>query len=187
MIALMQLLASSSNATTSACAIALGKTPQAIICETEAMLEFLVRMYYMRHSFDLFDPWIAVAMTMLGNKGNALLQASPNSDRTTLDNYRSIILLSAKAFESQAQNFHVATSLGIQLQSIVKPDLLQLIRTYVKAADVDEEDQELITQHPHSQWPIPIISLTDNPETSRLRELIKLSKKLSIKANNVHI
>lgn len=171
----MQLLDSSSHAISDTYALRMGKLPQAIIHENEAMLEFLVRIYYMRHGFDLFDPWIAVAMTMIGNKCNALLQAHPNDARIHTDNYKATILLSAKAFESQARNFHVAASLGIQLQTVLKPDLLQLVRTYVKTTGIDKEDLELITQHPHSQWPIPIIGLTDDPQKSRLRGLIQSS------------
>ncbi|EMD96008.1 hypothetical protein COCC4DRAFT_122531 [Bipolaris maydis ATCC 48331] len=109
------------------------ETPYAIMRASEIMLESLIRLYYMRHSFVHYDPWLIPAITRLGNDANRLLEGGPGEDPANLDGYRPTIILCAKALESQAQNIHIATSLGIQLYSVIKPQTLQLIRTYVKA------------------------------------------------------
>lgn len=169
----MQLLLANPSDTVIDCGLGVGETPQAIMRASEVMLESLMRLYYMRHSFVHYDPWLVVAMTRLGNNANDLLIGGSNEDPSNLDGYRSTIILCAKTFESQAQNIHVATSLGIQLHSVVKPQMLQLIRTHVKAAEIDKADEEAIAKHPHSQWPIPIINLSDDPEKTRLNHLIE--------------
>ena len=185
MIALMQLLLENSSDTVIDCGLGVGETPQAIIRASEVMLESLMRLYYMRHSFVHYDPWLMPAMTRLGNNANRLLEGNANDDPGNLDGYRSTIILCAKAFESQAQNIHVATSLGIQLQSIVKPQMLQLIRTYVKAMNIDKTDEETIAKHPHSQWPLPIINLSDDPEKTKLDHLIEAFEETGIQPGSV--
>ncbi|KAJ6200931.1 hypothetical protein J3E72DRAFT_183420, partial [Bipolaris maydis] len=95
--------------------------------------ERLVMPLHFSLYFVHYDPWLIPAITRLGNDANRLLEGGPGEDPANLDGYRPTIILCAKALESQAQNIHIATSLGIQLYSVIKPQTLQLIRTYVKA------------------------------------------------------
>ncbi|KAJ6286265.1 hypothetical protein J3E71DRAFT_359029 [Bipolaris maydis] len=132
-IALMQLLLANSSNKGTDYGLGVVETPYAIMRASEIMLESLMRLYYMRHSFVHYDPWLIPAITRLGNDANRLLEGGPGEDPANLDGYRPTIILCAKALESQAQNIHIATSLGIQLYSVIKPQTLQLIRTYVKA------------------------------------------------------
>ncbi|KAJ6213211.1 hypothetical protein PSV09DRAFT_2369802 [Bipolaris maydis] len=132
-IALMQLLLANSSNKGTDYGLGVVETPYAIMRASEIMLESLIRLYYMRHSFVHYDPWLIPAITRLGNDANRLLEGGPGEDPANLDGYRPTIILCAKALESQAQNIHIATSLGIQLYSVIKPQTLQLIRTYVKA------------------------------------------------------
>ena len=184
MIGLMQLLP---NDTVIDYGIDAEDTPRAIMRFLEARLEFLMRLYYMRHSFAIYGPWLIYPMARLGNHANELLEGGSDEDPGNLDGYRSTIILCAKALESQAQNFHVANSLGIQLHSIVKPQMLQLLRTYVKAVDVEKLDEEMITNHPHSQWPIPIINFGDDPERARVSHLIEGFKETHLQSGAVSV
>ncbi|KAJ4406241.1 hypothetical protein N0V91_004693 [Didymella pomorum] len=187
MIGLMQLpLADSSDAVVDS-GIGAEETPKAIIRSLEVKLEFLMRLYYMRHSFVNHSPWLIYPMARLGNHANELLEGGSDEDPGKLDGYRSTIILCAKALESQAHNFHVATSLGIQLHSIVKPEMLQLLQTYVKAVDVESAEEEMVAHHPHSQWPIPIINLGDDPEKARVDRLIEGFKGTHLQSGAVKV
>ncbi|KAJ8113741.1 hypothetical protein OPT61_g4193 [Boeremia exigua] len=185
MIGLIQSLLPDSSDTVTDSGLSAEDTPRATMKSLETSLEFLMRLYYMRHSFDIYGPWLIYPMAKLGNQANKLLECGSEEDTGNLDGYRSTIILCAQAIESQARYFHVAASLGVQLQSIVKPQMLQLMRAHVKAIDADKTDEEMIAKHPLSQWPIPIIDLRDDPEKARLKHLIEAFKETRIQPGAV--
>ena len=44
-----------------------GKTPQLVLNASKIMLDTLIRLYYARHSFEFYDPWIALASSTISN------------------------------------------------------------------------------------------------------------------------
>jgi hypothetical protein len=45
----------------------LGRSAKAIVDDAKMMLETVMRLYYARHGFELYDPWIAFALKIIGN------------------------------------------------------------------------------------------------------------------------
>lgn len=73
------------------------------------------------------------------------IQASNSSTFVTPETVRSTLIMCAKGLEGQGRNFHVA-NLGLRaLESSVKPDDMQVLRTYV--AHEGEVDEKSIVQH----------------------------------------
>lgn len=130
--------------------ICAGQTPTFAIHEASLLLETVVRIYYLRHSFEFYDPWVAFALTILGNTAIANLAAGADDEQNS-ESYQSTLILSAQGLETESAYYHLSTLLAVQLQSAMKPHDLQLVRTYVTAADVNDHDQGLIAQHSHSQ------------------------------------
>ena len=162
-----------------------GKTPQLVFDEANLVLETVMRLYYMRHSFEFFDPWLAFASIIIGNTAIANIAAGSSNESNILGSYRSALIMSAQCLNSQGLNFHLGTLLAIQLQSVMGSREMELVRTYVTAAGINNHDQELIAYHSHSQWPVPIIAINENPEKVILKNLVKAFEEVEIQSSDV--
>ncbi|PVH99462.1 hypothetical protein DM02DRAFT_643005 [Periconia macrospinosa] len=182
-IGLMKLIPESSSLDDPAILdICAGQTPTLAIYEASLLLETVVRLYYLRHSFDFYDPWVGFALTILGNTAIANLAAEADNGQH-LDSYRSTLILSTQGLKTQSAYYHLGTLLTIQLQSAMTPEDLQLVRTYVTAAGVNDHDQRLIAEHSHSQWPLPIIGGNEDPEQVVLKNLVKAFEEVEVQSS----
>ena len=142
--------------------------------EAKVMLETIMRLYYMRHNFEMYDPWITSSMVIIGNMVIDHLASDTVNDAKTLSDHRSTLILSAQGLKYQAKTHHVGALVCIQLHSRMSPGDLQLVRTFVTAAGIDETDRELIAEHSHSHWPVPIANNNiTSVEDIRLKNLVK--------------
>ncbi|KAF5566611.1 cupin domain-containing protein [Fusarium napiforme] len=150
-----------------------GKTPGTVLNEAKIMLETIMRLYYTRHNFEFYDPWIAFALTAIGNAVIADLAEGSDGDLQIKAGHRSTLILAAQGLSKQAQNYHVSRLLAIQLQKAMKPEDLQLVQTHTVASHVEDDEQALIAEHSDSLWPIPgLAAMNEDPERTRLKNLI---------------
>ncbi|KAF5717244.1 Zn(2)-C6 fungal-type DNA-binding domain-containing protein [Fusarium mundagurra] len=150
-----------------------GKAPETVLNEAKIMLETIMRLYYTRHNFEFYDPWIAFALTAIGNAVVADLAEGSDNDPQITAGYRSTLILAAQGLSKQARNYHVSRLLAIQLQKAMKPEDLQLVQTHTVASHVEDDEQALIAEHSDSLWPIPGLSaMNEDPEKTRLKNLI---------------
>ena len=137
------------------------------------MLETLIRLYYARHSFAAYDPWVTFTLAITGNLAAAALSsATPETPAAVLDDHRSTLILSAQGLETQASHYHLGTLSSIQLLAAVDPETLQLVRTYAGAPRAEGQDK-LSVEHSFSTWPVPIIGVNEDPERVRLKNLLR--------------
>ncbi|PVI08060.1 hypothetical protein DM02DRAFT_608166 [Periconia macrospinosa] len=162
-----------------------GSTPDLVLSNANLMLETVMRLYYMRHSFQLYDPWITFALTIVGNNAIENLASHSGNNSRSRDGYLSTLILSAQGLLNQGSNYHLATLVAVQLQSAMQPSDLQLVQTYVTAAGVDKSDQRLMVQHSHSHWVIPLIGISDDPKKYTLKELVKAFEDADLQASDV--
>ncbi|KAF6518003.1 hypothetical protein HZS61_002081 [Fusarium oxysporum f. sp. conglutinans] len=154
-------------------AVCSGKAPETVLNEAKIMLETIMRLYYTRHNFEFYDPWIAFALTAIGNAVVADLAEGSDNDPQITAGYRSTLILAAQGLSKQARNYHVSRLLAIQLQKAMKPEDLQLVQTHAMAAYMEDDEQALIAEHSDSLWPIPGLAvMTEDPERTRLKNLI---------------
>ncbi|KAM0545829.1 hypothetical protein ACHAPJ_011156 [Fusarium lateritium] len=118
-----------------------GKSLASVLDEAQIMLETVMRLYYIRHDFELYDPWISFALTVIGNMTITNLAKQSSSSSHTLAGYRSTLILSAQGLNKQSLNYHVGTLLSIQLQKAMDPGDSQLVQTHISAVRIDEDDQ----------------------------------------------
>ncbi|KAF5589172.1 cupin domain-containing protein [Fusarium pseudoanthophilum] len=150
-----------------------GKAPETVRNEAKIMLETIMRLYYTRHNFEFYDPWIAFALTAIGNAIVADLAEGSDSDPQIKAGYRSTLILAAQGLSKQARNYHVSRLLAIQLQKAMRPEDLQLVQTHTVASHVEDDEQALIAEHSDSLWPIPGLAvMNEDPERTRLKNLI---------------
>ncbi|CAA9956667.1 Zn-C6 fungal-type DNA-binding domain protein [Pyrenophora teres f. maculata] len=145
-----------------------------IASEARISVETLLRIYYMRHGFEVhntFSVWIQV---FVGNLAiEALRHARKNSsgDSTMIDVHRSTLVLCAVGLHSQGLSYQLGKLAFRALQVCMTPEDLQLVRTYCTPGE--EAEQSLLLQHTQSLWPVPIININENPETALLNGLLK--------------
>lgn len=103
------------------------------------------------------------------------LRADPS---TALDQHlpsaeilRSTLILCAMGLRSQAKSYHVCTLAYLGLQSQMQPGDLQLLLTYVKPPV--EEDMPPLDHEAVTSWPLPIISMSEDPEKAALSKMVK--------------
>lgn len=150
-----------------------GKAPAMVMKEAKIMLETVVRLYYARHNFEFYDPWMAFALTAVGNMVVADLAKEENNDPRITSGYRSSLILAAQGLNKQGLNYHVSRLLTIQLQKVMEPNDLQLVQTHVTAECIGDDEQNLIEEHSYSLWPVPgVARLNQVPDKARLGNLI---------------
>ncbi|SCO86145.1 uncharacterized protein FRV6_10272 [Fusarium oxysporum] len=139
-----------------------------------------MRLYYTRHNFELYDPWIAFALIAIGNAVVADLAETSDNSQTTAG-YRSTLILAAQGLRKQALNYHVSRLLSIQLQKAMKPEDLQLVQTHSLATYIEEDEESLIAEHSSSLWPVPALAaMNEDPERTRLNNPIEGVKEINI-------
>ena len=154
-------------------ALCLDKPPETALREARFKLETVVCLYCARHKFDSYDPWLACALTIVGNTVAAELKTA-RSDHNMLTGYRSILILSAQGLAKQSAHYHNGMLLAVQLQGAMDAANLQLVRTYTTNASTSTSDQQMIRKHSLSNWPLPaMIALDEDPEKARLNVMIE--------------
>ncbi|KAF2994990.1 hypothetical protein E8E13_004061 [Curvularia kusanoi] len=127
------------------------ESPMLGLYKARVMLETITCLYYARHGFEFYDPWIAFDLTLVRNFAICDLKI-PGIDPGILAGSNSILILSAKGLASQGLNYHNV---------------------------IDESDKKSIAEHSHSQWPVPgLVAANEDPENSRLRVLIEAPGKV---------
>ncbi|KAI1064165.1 hypothetical protein LB506_007927 [Fusarium annulatum] len=161
-----------------------GKSPEIVLNEAKIMLETIMRLYYTRHNFEFYDPWIAFALTAIGNAVVADLAEGSDNDPQIIAGYRSTLILASQGLSKQAQNYHVSRLLAIQLQRAMKPGDLQLVQTHAVTSHVEDDERALIAEHSDSLWPVPgLAALNEDPERTRLKNLIAGVRDLDISSS----
>ncbi|KAG7404647.1 Nitrogen assimilation transcription factor nit-4 [Fusarium oxysporum f. sp. rapae] len=149
-----------------------GKAPETVLDEARIMLETIMRLYYTRHNFEFYNPWISFALTAICNAVVANLAEGGDNDPQITAGYRSTLIIAAQGLSKQARNYHVSRLLAIKLQKAMKPEDLQLVQTHAVAVHMDDE-QVLIAEHSDSLWPIPgLATMNEDPERTKLKNLV---------------
>jgi hypothetical protein len=140
-------------------AIAVGQsrqTPRDIYMEAVTNFETVIRLYYLRHSFEAADSFLLHFLGLLNHMTMTAIETSKGS--SFLESRRSTLLLLSKGIHDQSRSFFVASAiLRLQL-SAMRPEDVGLLRQFVKL----EEDQLMLgslEQALHTNWPVYEIGL----------------------------
>ncbi|KAI0180537.1 hypothetical protein GGR52DRAFT_531750 [Hypoxylon sp. FL1284] len=117
----------------------LAATWQGIIQYAEIRLETLLRLYYLRHSFECYDPllmhWLVflgdVVLKKLDNPSGSPTTSSATTTPLDLESLRSTLILCAKGLYDQSRNYHIAFIVYRLLRDRMKANDLDLLRTHI--------------------------------------------------------
>lgn len=147
--------------------------PNKILAQSKANLETLVRLYYLRHGFESYDPTMILFVSLLAwsslrDYKQMLQGGSPHLDAT-----RSTLVLCAKFLWDQGSNCFISEVIyRLFKASLPSKDEVLLLR---HVTEIDEETSRLclMVQEVRSQWPVGIFSTAQaSVEESRLSRFI---------------
>lgn len=177
-------------------------SPEEIILQARIRLETLIRMYYLRHSFDTCDTLIVYFLVLLGNMTVEALSTtapaalpptdpdqSPPSSSTASQpssstsssppaetDLRSTLVLCAAGLRAQGQNYQLANLAHRAWRNSLafRPAEKALLELYAAArGGADDAEDRLMLEYAQAQWPLPIIRIDEDPRTVTLEVLVK--------------
>ena len=140
-------------------------------------IETLIRLYYMHHNLEIFDPYLVVNLLMLGNYVVDILDAT-TLQVDDIELHRSTLILCARGLCAQGNNSYISTMVYLMLRNRMKTRDHALLETYVH--DEPSTDQESITEYNRSNYPVPIIKINEDPRTVLLGKLVNGYEALSV-------
>ncbi|KAM0737811.1 hypothetical protein ACQRIT_007815 [Beauveria bassiana] len=140
--------------------------------------ETLMRLYYLRHGYEMSDTYITHALATLGFATlNQLMQPSADgmvaTERT--DEIRSTVFLMAKGLADQGRNYFIPyTIFELIKHSLTADDTRTLQRFLSPPISFGETASgRLRADHIQAQYPVNIVDMTRHPEQKRLGNMIR--------------
>lgn len=177
-------------------------TWQGIIHHAEIRLETLLRLYYLRHSFESYDPLLMHWLMFLGDVvlqrldryqsgGSGSSGSNSSAAPVGLESLRSTLILCAKGLYDQGLNYHIGVLVYRLLRDRMKASDLDLLRTHILSssspsspppagADAADQDPPLMMQYVQAEWLAPIEAPNSDPARRTLDYLLREYEKLSL-------
>src|SRR6266480_2752329 len=146
------------------------KTPQEVVLDARIRLETLLRLYYLRHSFEALDAHLIHFFALLGFM--SLNDIKTDVDSPIINDQRSLLILCLKGLRDQGQCFYFGQSLFCLMRDGMRPEDDDLLKRYVDVAEI-EKNQLRGFQQVRSQYAINVVGIDDNPENQRVSDLVK--------------
>ncbi len=125
-------------------------TPAQIGTRAAARLETLIRLYYLRHSFDALDVVATIFLIVLGSISLRVLAQQTGSKQ---QNDASTFLLCAKGLHDQGRNLYLAAMMFDMLAGLVDPGNKALLGDLAKIKG-EFAGVEVKPEHVHMDWSV---------------------------------
>ncbi|KAE8847633.1 hypothetical protein PTNB85_01476 [Pyrenophora teres f. teres] len=154
---------------------------QAIITQSTIELESILRIYYLRHSFEAYDAMLVIFLAHLANTTLASieqLEQDPSSVPTeTSETLLSALILCFKGLHDQSKNAYIASLMLAVMKDRLSVDVRKAVARHVPHDDQDSESEwleELSTEQSKpiiSELVLPGTNLHEDPQMWRLANL----------------
>jgi hypothetical protein len=149
------------NGSPQALAIDQSMTAQDVIAQAAMQLESILRMYYLRHSFEAYDLMLTVFLVHLANLTftavEQLEQGSLNVSTEASESLLSTLILCFKGLYDQSKNAYVASLVLAVMKKRSSTEVLHAITRYVTPEEADTPELEA-TNEPTAEHLPPILS-----------------------------
>jgi hypothetical protein len=113
-----------------------GRTLLEIENEARLQLELLIRIYYLRHGFDIYNPWLFSFLTGLGF---LIVQELKNGDEDMdVEATRSTLILLAKGISNQGKCYYLADAMLRSICKVMQPSDVAIQKQYASFEDIDD-------------------------------------------------
>ncbi len=156
-------------------------TPSRIIHDAEIRLETILRLYYLRHSFESYDAMLIYFLAFLGNSALDRLSRIGEVDALpeVQESLRSTIILCIKGLYSQRSHYNLADLIYRTTKARMQPKEVGLLHRYTSSHDVNDQEASK-ARHAQAEYPLPIVMINEDPTKARLNYLIAQTDSLSI-------
>jgi hypothetical protein len=147
-----------------------GPTIRDVGARARARLETLIRLYYLRHSFDSLDVMLIMYLLLLGSISVRVLApgaGGDGGDGTQRD--ASTFLLCAKGLHDQGQNQYLGSLMFNMLSGLVDPKNQALVSD-LSRIKAEFCGTEVKPEYVHMEWPVYSWIDAENQEFGRLLE-----------------
>ena len=149
-----------------------GKTPKEVVSDARCYLETLLRLYYLRHSFDALDTYL---MHYFGLLGFMSLNDIKTEAGSPINDKRSLLILCAKGFRDQGRCHYVANVVFCIIRDAMRPEDDDLLKRHVHV----DENQLRRLQQIRSQYAVKVVGIDDTAENQRISDLVEENVDLS--------
>lgn len=150
-------------------------SPQDILSAAKTSMETVIRLYYLRHGFGFCDCMIIHGLMVLaGLTMRELLEKrkSGTPEPAQLEDLRSSLALAAKGISEQGNYQYVARAISRVFDGGLDPNDKALVDSVMHQSDrIDGET--IKSSQVHTQIPVYIVSLAQDPEEQRLPNMLK--------------
>jgi hypothetical protein len=159
-------------------------TAQDIVAQSTNQLESIIRIYYLRHSFEAYDQMLAIFLVHLLNQIIPTLEQlehGPSNVQTENSNaLLSTLLLCFKGLYDQSKNAYVAGLILAVMKKRVSPVMRSAIALHVAPEEKETPEPEInedssVEQPPplFSDFVLPGAALCEDPKRWRLANLVE--------------
>ncbi|KAF4420540.1 nitrate assimilation regulatory nirA [Fusarium acutatum] len=169
-----------------------GSTSEALLLESEAYYETLLRLYYLRHSFEGADMMLAHLLTIFAMLTTKKLEASisvntrqsntetvegdtTETSEESIHATRSSLVLAGKGLCDQGQNYYLPQTLFRLILSQLQSDDAKLVCRYAEVAEEDDAARRLRATLTKSLYPVNTTDLAS--KKSRVGMLVRKNLK----------
>ena len=141
--------------------------------------ETVMRLYYLRHGYDIPDGHLSHCSIMLAYRGLSQRYRStemrgPRIGATlSQDEARSTLILAAKALAEQGRNYYLPRALFDIVEHEMSSSDRDVLRQYVTVEDPNSESLQIRQNYISSQFPVGVNHLIDVEDKRRLDHLKK--------------
>lgn len=143
------------------------------MAEATKYIHTLIRIYYLRHSFQTTDVFLTQPLALVGFAclrliGNEITEAD-------LEVARGMLFLVTKGLHDQGRSFHVAETVYQVIQGQMRVEEATLMERISRMEEGSEKSKQSMLQAVHSSWPVSVVSKTetDDLEMGKLTRLVK--------------
>jgi hypothetical protein len=154
-------------------------TAQDIVAQATNQLESILRLYFLRHSFEAYDPMLALFLVHLANLTLPVLeQLEQGSTTVPTENSEALLstlILCYKGLHDQSKTSYVAGLILAVMKKRVGPDIRSAVVRHISFEEPGSPDSEVSEdstfEHPPpilSDLVLPGASLSEDPKRWKL-------------------
>jgi hypothetical protein len=144
-------------------------------------LETVLRLYYLRHSFEHGDTYLTYFLSILANTTIEDMNRhsiSPD-DVETLKVLRSTLILAVKGLYDQGQHVYISSAMCRLIRDRMTKEDMAALRRHTTWKD----DQPLVPHYARSKFPVTIVMLEEDCQMETVDDLAKKYDQLALEAN----
>lgn len=146
-------------------------------------LETVLRLYYLRHSFEHGDTYLTYFLSILANTAieNMNRDSVSPDDVETLKILRATLILAVKGLYDQGQHVYVSSAMCRLIRDRMTNEDMNALRRHTTWKD----DQPLVPHYIRLKFPVTIVTMDEDWQMETVENLAKKYDQLALEASEM--